>query len=556
MRSTQLHDAKRRWQENVLHKASAKVPERRAQFSTSSHIPLDALYTPDDAPSAENYEAAIGFPGEYPFTRGIQPAMYRSRLWTMRQYAGYATAEESNARYRFLLDQGQSGLSVAFDLPTQIGYDADDPMALGEVGKVGVSICSIHDMERLFAGIPLDRVSTSMTINAPAAVLLALYIAVGRRQGVDESKLRGTIQNDILKEYIARGTYIYPPKPSMRLITDIFAYCKTNVPNWNTISISGYHIREAGSTAVQEVAFTLANGIAYVQAALDAGLAVDEFAPQLSFFFNAHNQFLEEVAKFRAARALWARLMRYRFNAQNPESWKLRFHTQTGGSTLTAQQPMNNIVRVALQAMSAVMGGTQSLHTNSMDEALALPTEQAVQVALRTQQIIAYETGAADTVDPLAGSCLIEYLTNEIIQRASEQIRLIDDMGGALTAIENGYIQGEIQQAAYEYQRAVESGDQVIVGMNHFTNDEPQQTDLLRVNPAIEQSQRERLAALRTQRDNSRAAELRGHLEAAARGSDNLMPPIIACVEGEVTLGEICHTLRGVFGEYSPSASV
>ncbi|HLU09057.1 MAG TPA: methylmalonyl-CoA mutase family protein, partial [Oceanobacillus sp.] len=445
-----LHDAKKRWQENVARKSLERAPERKPKFTTSSNIPLDAIYTPDDVPvtQPEGYEAEIGFPGEYPFTRGIQPNMYRSRLWTMRQYAGYATAEESNARYRFLLEQGQSGLSVAFDLPTQIGYDADDPMAAGEVGKVGVSISSIHDMARLFEGIPLDQVSTSMTINAPASVLLAMYIVVGRRQGVEESKLRGTVQNDILKEYIARGTYIFPPKPSMRLITDVFAYCKTHVPRWNTISISGYHIREAGSTAVQEVAFTLANGIAYVQAALDAGLDVDDFAPQLSFFFNAHNQFLEEVAKFRAARKLWAKIMRERFGAKNPESWRLRFHTQTGGSTLTAQQPMNNIVRVALQAMAAVMGGTQSLHTNSMDEALALPTEGAVQVALRTQQIIAYETGAADTVDPLAGSYVIEYLTEEIVKRAEEQIALIDSMGGALAAIERGYIMNEIQQAA------------------------------------------------------------------------------------------------------------
>ncbi|CAG0933957.1 hypothetical protein PLCT1_02531, partial [Planctomycetaceae bacterium] len=457
-----------------------RAPERKPAFTTSSAIPLDTVYTPEDVPvtQPEGYETEIGFPGEYPFTRGIQPTMYRSRLWTMRQYAGYASAEESNERYRFLLEQGQSGLSVAFDLPTQIGYDADDPMAEGEVGKVGVSISSIHDMARLFEGIPLDKVSTSMTINAPATVLLAMYIVVGKRQGVEAARLRGTVQNDILKEYIARGTYIYPPKPSMRLITDLFAYCKTNVPHWNTISISGYHIREAGSTAVQEVAFTLANGIAYVQAALDAGLDVDAFAPQLSFFFNAHNQFLEEVAKFRAARKLWAKIMRERFGAQNPQSWRLRFHTQTGGSTLTAQQPVNNVVRVAIQALSAVMGGTQSLHTNSMDEALALPTQDAVQVALRTQQIIGYETGVADTVDPLAGSYAIEYLTDEIVRRAEEQIALIDSMGGALAAIESGYVMGEIQDAAYEYQRAVEKGDQVIVGMNRFTVDEEHQVDI------------------------------------------------------------------------------
>jgi methylmalonyl-CoA mutase, N-terminal domain len=520
------------------------------KFRTSSGIPLKPYYTPDDAPASSEP------PGEYPFTRGIYSTMYRGRLWTMRQYAGYASAEESNARYRFLLEQGQSGLSVAFDLPTQIGYDVDDEMALGEVGKVGVSISSLRDMERLFAGIPLDKVSTSMTINAPAAVLLAMYIAVGKRQGVDSAKLRGTVQNDILKEYIARGTYIYPPKASMRLITDLFAYCKTAVPNWNTISISGYHIREAGSTAVQEVAFTLANGIAYVQAALDAGLAVDDFAPQLSFFFNAHNQFLEEVAKFRAARKLWALIMRERFGAKNPKSWQLRFHTQTGGSTLTAQQPENNIVRVALQAMAAVLGGTQSLHTNSMDEALALPSQDAVQVALRTQQIIAYETGVADTSDPLAGSYLIEHLTDEIVRRAQEYIDRIDAMGGALAAIESGYVTGEIQDAAYQYQRAVEHEEQVIVGVNKFTVDEETQPDLLRVDPAIEIAARQRLADLRASRDNAKVAELRGRLDSAARGSENLLPLMVEAVENDVTLGEICHTLRAVYGEYRPDVRI
>jgi methylmalonyl-CoA mutase N-terminal domain/subunit len=474
----------------------------------------------------------------------------------MRQYAGYATAEESNARYRFLLQQGQSGLSVAFDLPTQIGYDADDPMALGEVGKVGVSISSVHDMARLFEGIPLDQVSTSMTINAPAAILLAMYIAVARHQDVDESKLRGTVQNDILKEYIARGTYIFPPQPSMRLITDLFAYCKQHVPSWNTISVSGYHIREAGSTAVQEVAFTLANGIAYVQAAIDAGLDVDDFAPQISFFFNAHNQFLEEVAKFRAARRLWSGIMRERFKAQNPRSWQLRFHTQTGGSTLTAQQPANNVVRVALQALAAVMGGTQSLHTNSSDEALALPTEDAVQVALRTQQIIAYETGVADTVDPLAGSYMIEHLTDEMVKRAQDYIERIDDMGGALAAIENGFINGEIQEAAYLYLRAVETREQIIVGMNQFAVEEETEPKILRVDPAIEQAQRQKLADLRARRDNAKVNDLRAHLESAARGTENLMPLFIASVENDVTLGEICHTLRGVFGEYRPNVSV
>jgi methylmalonyl-CoA mutase N-terminal domain/subunit len=542
------------WEKRLVEPALKRFPERRAFFETSSGIPLKRLYTPADAPI--DYAADLGFPGEYPFTRGIQPTMYRGRFWTMRQYAGYATAEESNARYRFLLSQGTTGLSVAFDLPTQIGYDADDPMALGEVGKVGVSISSIHDMARLFDGIPLDQVSTSMTINAPAAVLLAMYIVVARRQGVEERRLRGTIQNDILKEYIARGTYIYPPAASMRLITDIFAYCRDNVPDWNTISVSGYHIREAGCTAVQEVAFTLANGIAYVQAALDAGLEVDEFAPQLSFFFNAHNHFLEEIAKYRAARRLWAQIMRERFGARDRKSWQLRFHTQTGGSTLTAQQVTNNVVRVAIQALAAVLGGTQSLHTNAMDEALALPTEHAAQVALRTQQIIAYETGVADTIDPLAGSYAVEALTNTIAERAQQYIEQIDSFGGALAAIENGFINNEIQTAAYVYQRAVESGDQVIVGMNQFTVDEDVQPEILRVDPAIEASQHERLAALRASRDNERVSALRARLADAARGRENLMPLIIACVDADVTTGEICNTLREVFGEYRPAVLI
>ncbi len=531
-----------------------KAQERKERFVTSSDIELKREYKQEDVPSDTAGE--IGEAGEYPFTRGVQPTMYRGRFWTMRQYAGYASAEESNARYRYLLDQGQTGLSVAFDLPTQIGYDADDPMALGEVGKVGVSISSIHDMARLFENIPLDKVSTSMTINAPATVLLAMYIAVGKQQGVSADKLRGTVQNDILKEYIARGTYIFPPAPSLRLITDLFAYCKTDVPQWNTISISGYHIREAGCTAVQEVAFTLANGMAYVQAAIDAGLEIDDFAPQLSFFFNAHNEFLEEVAKFRAARKLWAIIMKERFGAKNPRSWQLKFHTQTGGSTLTAQQPENNIVRVALQALAAVMGGTQSLHTNSMDEALALPTQKAVQIALRTQQIIANETGVADTVDPLAGSYVIESLTDEIVKRSEDYIQKIDAMGGALKAIEAGYINLEIQDAAYEYLKAVESGEQVIVGMNQFTVEGEVQPDLLRVNPAIEASQRAKLAEMRAKRDNSKVSELRGQLDTAARGKENLMPLMVTCVENEVTLGEICHTLRGVFGEYRPNVSI
>jgi methylmalonyl-CoA mutase, N-terminal domain len=552
-----ITDAKRGWEEKTLAPSVKKVPERQARFATSSDIELDRLYTPNE--STDHYLERVGFPGDFPYTRGVQPTMYRSRFWTMRQYAGYASAEESNARYRFLLSQGQSGLSVAFDLPTQIGYDADDPMALGEVGKVGVSICSIHDMARLFEGIPLDQVSTSMTINAPAAVLLALYIAVGKRQGVPINKLRGTIQNDILKEYIARGTYIYPPAASMRLITDTFRFCKDHVPAWNPISISGYHIREAGSTAVQEVAFTLANGIAYVQAALDSGLDVDEFAPQLSFFFNAHNQFLEEVAKFRAARRLWAHIMRDRFGAKHPDSWKLRFHTQTGGSTLTAQQPMNNVARVTVQALAAVLGGTQSLHTNSMDEALALPTEQAAQVALRTQQILAYESGVADTIDSLAGSYVIERLTDEIESRAREYIDKIDALGGAINAIERGYVQQEIGDAAYAYQQSVERADQIVVGVNKFTVESETPMEILRVDPAIEQRQRERLAQLRATRDNGKVSEALTRIESAARNpvpGESLIPLFIDAVEHEATLGEICKVLRGVFGEYRPDALI
>lgn len=543
-----------RWEQETVAKATSRFPERKDNFATSSEIPVKRLYTPADV--APDYESDSGYAGEYPFLRGVQPTMYRSRFWTMRQYAGFGTAAESNQRYRFLLEQGQSGLSVAFDLPTQIGYDADDPMALGEVGKVGVSISSIRDMMTLFDQIPLDKVSTSMTINAPAAVLLAMYIVVGKRQGVEENKLRGTVQNDILKEYIARGTYIFPPKPSMRLITDSFAYCKENVPLWNTISISGYHIREAGSTAVQEVAFTLANGIAYVEAAIKAGLDVDEFAPQLSFFFNAHNNFLEEIAKFRAARKLWASIMKNRFAAKNIKSLQLRFHTQTGGSTLTAQQPENNIVRVALQAMAAVLGGTQSLHTNSMDEALALPTEKAVQIALRTQQIIAHETGIADSVDPIAGSYMVENLTQEIIKQAQDYIQKIDDLGGSLHAIEDGFINKEIQDAAYRFQRALEKGEEVVVGVNKFVTHDEFVPDLLRVDPAIEQAAHERLKTLRQNRDNEKVSALRQQLESAAKGNDNLMPLMIECVDNDVTLGEVCHSLRAVFGEYRPAVMV
>jgi methylmalonyl-CoA mutase, N-terminal domain len=545
-----VKDGLEQWEKVRVEPVLARFPERQERFVTSSGIEIKRLYTEADLPEAT--PDASAFPGEYPYTRGVQPTMYRSRLWTMRQYAGYATAAESNARYRFLIEQGGKGLSVAFDLPTQIGYDADDPMAGGEVGKVGVSISSIHDMAQLFEGIPLDKVSTSMTINAPASVLLALYIAVGKRQGVEVKQLRGTTQNDILKEYIARGTYIYPPAPSMRLITDMFDYCHREVPLWNTISISGYHIREAGSTAAQEIAFTLANGLAYVEAAVSAGLTVDDFAPQLSFFFNAHNNFLEEIAKFRAARQLWATLMRERYTPQNPKSLMLRFHTQTGGSTLTAQQAENNIVRVALQALSAVLGGTQSLHTNGMDEALALPTEKAVQIALRTQQIIAYETGVADTVDPMAGSYAVERLTADLAAQAREYIERIDDMGGALAALEAGYINQEIENAAYTYQRQVQRGEAVIVGVNKFATDEDIQPDLLKVDPAIEQAQHQKLEEIRANRDNDKVNALRGRIADAARGTGNLMPLFVEAVENEVTLGEICHTLRDVFGEYTP----
>ncbi len=545
-----FEEERERWEQKILKPATQKFPERKSQFFTPSGIEMPRVLGASD----DEYLRKLGFPGEYPFTRGVQPTMYRGRFWTMRQYAGYSSAEQSNQRYRYLLQQGQTGLSVAFDLPTQVGYDADDPLAAGEVGKVGVSLCSIEDMQTLFREIPLDKASTSMTVNATAGVLLAMYIAVARRQGVEEKKLRGTIQNDILKEYIARGTYIFPPAPSMRLITDIFSYCTANVPYWNTISISGYHIREAGSTAVQEVAFTLADAIAYVEAAERAGLKVDEFAPQLSFFFNAHSNFLEEVAKYRAARRIWADIMRDRFKAQDPRSWMLRFHTQTAGSTLTAQQPENNIVRVTLQALAAVMGGTQSLHTNSMDEALWLPTEKSVRIALRTQQVIAYESGVADTIDPLGGSYVIEHLTDEIEAQAREYLRKIDEMGGALAAIERGYQQNEIQEAAYQQQKAVERKEQIVVGVNAFQTEEKLQLERLRLDPSIEKGQQARLAELRARRDEARAHELLAHLETAAQGSENLMPLLIDCVENSLTLGEICGTLRRVWGEYqSPS---
>jgi methylmalonyl-CoA mutase N-terminal domain/subunit len=551
-----LQRAREEWEKTTVKEVTDRFPERRQRFETLSGIPLARVYTPAD--TEPDYLNALGFPGQYPFVRGVQPTMYRGRFWTMRQYAGYATAEESNARYKYLLEQGQTGLSVAFDLPTQIGYDADDPLAEGEVGRVGVSISSLADMRSLFDGIPLDRVSTSMTINAPAAILLAMYVAVGKEQGVPPSRLRGTVQNDILKEYIARGTYIFPPRPSMRLVTDLFQYCAAEIPRWNTISISGYHIREAGSTAVQEMAFTLANGIAYVQAAVDVGLDVDSFAPRLSFFFNAHNDFLEEIAKFRAARRLWARVMRQRFGALDPRSWRLRFHTQTAGSTLTAQQADNNVVRVTLQALAAVLGGTQSLHTNSRDEALWLPTEDSVRIALRTQQIIAHESGVANTVDPLAGSYVIEHLTDEVERRAQEYIDRIDELGGALAAIEQGYIQQEIAEAAYRYQKDVETGDRIVVGVNeyHMVGEEVRMERLV-VDTAIEEQQRARLTRLRDQRDQERASAALDRVEKAARAPDEpLMDLFVSAVEAGCTLGEICDILRQVWGEYRPRVSI
>lgn len=552
---SEISKHKETWEQTTLRRALERAPERKPSFETPSGIPIKRVYTPDDVDL--DYMRDLGFPGEYPFTRGVQPTMYRGRLWTMRQYAGYATAEESNRRYRYLLEQGQTGLSVAFDLPTQMGYDADHPLAQGEVGKVGVAISSLADMETLLDGIPLDRVSISMTINAPAPILLAMVIAVAKKQGVPLDRLRGTVQNDILKEYVARGTYIFPPKPSLRLTVDLFRYCAQHLPRWNTISISGYHMREAGCTAVQEVAFTLANAIEYVQAAIDAGLDVDAFAGRLSFFFNAHNNFFEEIAKFRAARRLWARIMRERFGAKNPRSWQLRFHTQTGGSTLTAQQVDNNIVRVTLQALAAVLGGTQSLHTNSKDEALSLPTEEAVQLALRTQQIIAYESGVADVVDPLAGSYFVEYLTHEIEKRAQEYIEKIDALGGALRAIEQGYIQREIQEAAYRTQQAIERGEQIVVGVNRFVTEAEPPAKILRVDERVQAEQIKRVQQVRASRDPAKVSELLGRLETAARQPDaELMPLFVACVEHYVTLGEICDVLRRIFGEYRPGTWV
>lgn len=541
--------------EAKVEKTIARFPELRETFVTGSNSEVNRLYTPQDI-ADQDYLEDIGFPGSYPFTRGVQPNMYRGRLWTMRMYAGFATAEESNKRYKYLVDQGSSGLSVAFDLPTQIGYDSDHALSQGEVGKVGVAIDSLADMEILFDGIPLDKVSTSMTINAPASILLAMYIAVAEKQGVSAEKLRGTIQNDILKEYIARGTYIFPTEPSMRLITDIFAYCADNVPQWNTISISGYHIREAGSTASQEVGFTLADGIAYVQAALDAGLKVDDFGPRLSFFFNAHNDLLEEVAKYRAARRLWARLMKERFGAQQEKSMQMKFHTQTAGSTLTAQQTENNIVRVTIQTLAAVLGGTQSLHTNSKDEALALPSEESVRTALRTQQIVAYESGVTNTVDPLAGSYYIEALTDKIEQEAMEYIRRIDDMGGTVAAIDKGYIQREIMDAAYEYQRSVETNDSIVVGVNKYQVEEGSPVGLLRVDPIVGENQTKKLQTLRQERDNEAVQQALDKLKTACEGDDNVMPYLVEAVKTYATLGEIADVMRSVFGEYQQAVIV
>ena len=539
--------SKQEWQDSILQKTLQKAPERQERFEISSGTEVEPLYAPEDL-AGRDYNEAVGYPGEYPFTRGIQPTMYRGRLWTMRQYAGFASAEESNKRYRYLLEQGQTGLSIAFDLPTQIGYDSDHPLAQGEVGKVGVAIDSLADLEVLFQEIPLDKVSTSMTINSTAPILLSMYLVLAQKQGVDLTKLDGTIQNDILKEYIARGTYIFPPRPSMRLITDVFKYCGENVPRWNTISISGYHIREAGSTASQELAFTLADGIAYVQAAIDAGLNVDKFAGRLSFFFASHNNLFEEVAKFRAARRLWARIMKERFGAQEPRSWMLRFHTQTGGSTLTAQQPDNNVVRTAMQALAAVLGGTQSLHTNSRDEAYATPSEEAVTIALRTQQLLAYENGIADSVDPLAGSYLVESLTDTIEAEASDYIEKIDGMGGAMHAIEQGFPQREIQDSSYRYQKAVEAGEKVIVGVNKFVSTYAK-LPLLRLDPEVANKQRERLANLRRDRDNNKVKAALSNLEGIANGTDNTVPAFMECVAAYATIGEICDVLRGVFGE-------
>ena len=538
-----------RWGKTTLNKAISKAPEREPSFKTTSHIELNRLYTPLDVADLD-YCDELGFPGEFPFTRGVQPTMYRGRLWTMRQYAGFATPEETNKRYKYLLEHGQTGLSVAFDLPTQIGYDSDHPLSDGEVGKVGVAIDTLKDVEILFDGIPLDKVSTSMTINSTAAILLTMYIAMAEKQGVKSDVLQGTIQNDILKEYAARGTYIYPPLESMRIVTDIFAFCKNRVPRWNTISISGYHMREAGCTAVQEVAFTLADGIAYVEAAIRAGLDVDSFASRLAFFFCCHNTFIEEIAKFRAARRLWGKIMKERFKAKRDESCMLRFHTQTAGCSLTAQQPDNNVVRVAFQALAAVLGGTQSLHTNSRDEAYALPTENSVRLALRTQQLIAYESGVADMIDPFGGAYAVEALTDEIERKSMEYIEKIEAMGGAIKAIESGYIQGEIGESAYQYQKEIETKKRIIVGLNQFQMEEEPLRDILRIKPGVEQYQKEKLARVKKERNNTKVKETLAVLKKAAQGTDNVVPPILEAVKVYATLGEISDTLREVFGEY------
>ncbi|WP_372914161.1 acyl-CoA mutase large subunit family protein [Pyrococcus kukulkanii] len=546
-----IREEEKRWEETTVKQFLQKAPERKEKFMTDDGFEIKRIYTPADLGENWDYMEKLGFPGEYPFTRGVYATMYRGRIWTMRQYAGYATAEESNKRYKYLLSQGQTGLSVAFDLPTQLGYDSDHPLAEGEVGKVGVAIDSLWDMRILFDGIPLDKVSTSMTINSTAANLLAMYILVAEEQGVPQEKLRGTVQNDILKEYIARGTYIFPPQPSMRLTTDIIMYCAENIPKWNPISISGYHIREAGANAVQEVAFTLADGIEYVKAVIERGMDVDKFAPRLSFFFAAHNNFLEEIAKFRAARRLWAYIMKEWFNAKNPRSMMLRFHTQTAGSTLTAQQPENNIIRVAIQALAAVLGGTQSLHTNSYDEALSLPTEKSVRIALRTQQIIAYESGVVDTVDPLGGAYYIEWLTDHIFEEALKYIEKIQKMGGMMRAIERGYIQKEIAEAAYKYQKEIEEGKRIIVGVNKFVTDEPIEVEILKVDPSIREKQIERLKKLRSERNNKKVEEALDKLRNAAEKEDeNLMPYIIEAHRHLATLQEVTDVLREVWGEY------
>ena len=541
------------WDEGPVAKTLAKFPERKEQFETLSGIPVDRLYSPSEK-ALKEYGSELGFPGMFPFTRGVQPTMYRGRFWTMRQYSGFATARETNERFKFLLDQGQTGLSIAFDLPTQIGYDSDNPLAQGEVGKVGVAIDSLADMELLFDGIPLDKVSTSMTINAPAAILLAMYIAVGEKQGVPMNKLRGTIQNDILKEYVARGTWVFGPKPSLRITTDIMEYCAKNLPLWNPLSISGYHIREAGSTAVQEIAFTLLNGMVYVQAGVDSGLDVDSFAPRLSFFFNAHNDILEEVAKFRAARRMWAHLMREKMGAKDPRSWKLRFHTQTAGCSLTAQQPMNNVVRVAYQALAAILGGTQSLHTNSMDEALCLPTEDAVRVALRTQQILAHESGIANTIDPLGGSYCIESLTNQLEEKAYKYFDQVESMGGVVRAIEKGFFQREIAESAYKYQLEVDAGRRTVVGVNDFIiEDEELKIPVLQVDKEIECHQIERVKLGRRKRDNKKVLEYLDDLRKVSKSTDNVMPSVLKAVRAHATVGEIMHVWREVYGEWSQS---